>query len=51
LFLSNLYLDEEAAQAELWRALAEDNFIWLSQQKALAVRPITLIPQKHSGDF
>jgi hypothetical protein len=51
LFIVKFYLDEEVTQAELRRALAEDSFTWLSGLKALAARPITLTPQKHSEDF
>jgi hypothetical protein len=36
LFLGNFYLDEEVAQAELRRALAEDSFIWLLGLMALS---------------
>jgi hypothetical protein len=48
LFISNFYLDEEVAQAELRRALAEDSFIWLSGIMALAARPFTVTPQNIS---
>jgi hypothetical protein len=51
IFIGKFYLDEEVAQAEFWRALAEDSLTWLSGLKALAARPITLTPQKHSKDF
>jgi hypothetical protein len=51
LFLGNFYLDEEVAQAELRRALTKNSFIWLLVLKALVARPITLILQKHSGNF
>jgi hypothetical protein len=51
LFISKFYLDEEVAQAQLWRTLAEDSLTWLLGLKALAAKPITLTPQKHSGNF
>jgi hypothetical protein len=51
LFIGNFYLDEEIALAELRRALAEGSLTWLLGLKALAARPITLTPQKHSGDL
>jgi hypothetical protein len=50
LFIGNIYLDEEVTQAELRQSLAEDTFTWLSGLMALAARPITVTPQKHSGD-
>jgi hypothetical protein len=51
LFLGNFYLDEEVDQTELWRALAEDSFTWLSGLMVLITKPITLAPQKHSKNF
>jgi hypothetical protein len=50
-FIGNFYLDKKIFQAELWQALAEDSLTWKLGLKALAARPITLTPQKHSGDF
>jgi hypothetical protein len=38
LFISNFYLDEEVAQAELRRALAEDSLTWLSGLMALVAK-------------
>jgi hypothetical protein len=51
LFIGNFYLDEEVAQAELRRALAEDSFTWLSKLMALAASPFTVTPRKHSENL
>jgi hypothetical protein len=48
LFISYFYLNEEVAQAELRRALAEDNFTWLLGLMALVARSFTVTPQSIS---